>query len=779
MTENGIGQSPLRREDKRLLLGQAQFVDDIHLDHMLHGAFVRSPHPHARIVGIDATAAVAAGAALVLTAADLPFNERPWVTRYWHDSIRGGMPRFLASDRVRFVGDPVAFVVARNRYEAEDLAELVRVEYELLPSLATMEEAMAPGAPLLHPGWAGNVAAQYRHLTGDAGVAMQAASQRVRRSFRFSRQLPLAMETRGIVAHFDVDRQALTCWMSTQAHYNVRQNLSTILEVPEYQVQVIATDVGGGFGAKSRTFAEELVVSHASRRLRRPLKWIEDRRENLVATTHSRAIDVDLEFGSDEDGRLAAMIAHVKLDLGGYVFTSGVMTAEVCSNKLTNLYRIPNVLVEVSCIGTNKTPIATYRGAGQPEAVFPVECLMDVLGKTLGLGSEEIRLRNLIQPSDFPYDLDRSLAGAALSFESGDFPDLLSHAVRESGYHEDITVTEAGETEAWGLATGLEGSGLVNYESADIRIDAAGSVTIHSGMTTQGQGQITTFAQVCADSLGVPFDRIRVVMGDTHLVPYGKGAFASRGAVVGANAVHVAALKLKDKVLKLAATLLQSEPQDLDLVEGRIMRPDGSDSGLEVADIARAVAPGAALFDGETSLGVSLVHKNEHPVTMGSSVHVARVRLDRRTGFFRVIDYLVAHDAGRELNPMVVEGQIIGGAVDGIGGALFSEMAYGADGKVLAGQLADYLVATAPEMPSVRLTSKITIPGSNLLGVRGIGEGGIIPVAAAIANALARAIGGNATGHEDPLSVVPFTPERVLRAVKLAEQQGSLAPIEA
>lgn len=711
MTQNGIGQSPLRREDRRLLLGQARFVDDVHLDHMLHGTFVRSPHPHARIVGIDPSAALAAGAALVLTAADLPFNERPWVTRYWHESIRGGMPRFLATDCVRFVGDPLAFVVAKDRYLAEDLAELVHVEYQLLPPLASMDEAMAADAPRLHPGWDGNVAAQYRHVTGNAGAAMEAATHRIRRSFRFSRQPPLAMETRGIVAHFDVGRQSLTCWMSTQAHYNVRENLSKILDVPEYQVQVIAADVGGGFGAKSRTFAEELVVSHASRQLRRPVKWIEDRRENLVATTHSRAIDVDLEFGSDETGRLGSMIAHVKLDLGGYVFTSGVMTAEVCSNKLTNLNKIPNVLVEVACIGTNKTPIATYRGAGQPEAVFPVECLMDVLGKTLGLGSEEIRRRNLIQPADFPYYLERSLAGAALSFESGDFPALLSHVVRESGYNEDVTRGDYDKAEAWGLAAGLEGSGLVNYESADIRIDSTGCVTIHSGMTTQGQGQITTFAQVCADSLGVPFDRIRVVMGDTHLVPFGKGAFASRGAVVGANAVHVAAQKLKAKTLALAATLLQGDHNDLDIIDGRIVGSNGSDTGLNVGDIARAIAPGAPLFEGQTSLGVSLVHKNEHPVTMGSSVHVARVRLDRRTGFFRVIDYLVAHDAGRELNPMVVEGQIIGGAVDGIGGALFSEMAYGADGQVLTSSLADYLVATAPEMPVVRLTSKIRSRG--------------------------------------------------------------------
>jgi CO/xanthine dehydrogenase Mo-binding subunit len=371
-----------------------------------------------------------------------------------------------------------------------------------------------------------------------------------------------------------------------------------------------------------------------------------------------------------------------------------------------------------------------------------------------------------------PHDIHRRLAGAELVFESGDFPGLLLHAVEKSGYDETVSTLPDGQREAWGLATGLEGSGLVNFESANIRIDASGAVTVLSGMTQQGQGQITTFAQVCARALGAPYERITVRMGDTQLVGFGRGAFASRGAVVGANAVHVAAGMLKTKVLGLAATLLQTQADLLDVVNGEIVRPDGASAGLSLGDVARAFAPGGPLFNGETALGVDLVHKNEHPVTLGSSVHVARVRLDPRTGFYKVTDYLVAHDAGHELNPMVVEGQIIGGAVDGIGGAMLSEMLYGEAGDILTPSLSDYLVAAAPEIPHVRLTSKTTIPGTNLLGVRGIGEGGIIPVAAAIANALARAIDPAGTGHQQPLFTVPMKPERVFAACQLARAAG-------
>jgi len=758
-------RSPLRKEDARLLQGRARFVDNLHLDRMVHGVFLRSPMAHARIVRIDATAALASGALMVLTAADLPFAQKPWVTRYWHEAIRSGLPGFLAGDRVRYVGEPYAFLVAADRYVAEDLAELVEVEFDALTALATTDAALQPGAPRLHEPWTDNIAAAFTMAHGDARKVMANAAHRVRRRFRFSRQTPVTLEGRGIVADYDDDRASLTAWMSTQAHYNVRQNLASILGIPEFQVRVIAEDVGGGFGAKSRCYPEEIVVAHAARLLRRPVKWIEDRFENLQATTHSRAIEVELELGCDYDGRMLALTAEVTTDIGAYVHNSGIMTSEIVPAHIANGYKIANVEVNVRCVGTNKTPIATYRGAGQPEAAFPIECLVDVLAKELGLSALALRRKNLVAPGDLPFLSGAVLAKVPVRFESGDFPGLLAKAVADSGYREDVETAADGTRIAWGLACGIEASGLVNFESALVRVDGEGNVTVLSGMTSQGQGQPTTYAQVCAEALGVAFERVQVRLGDTQLMPFGRGAFASRGAVFGASAVHEAALALRRKVLAAASVLLQSANTGLTLEKGSIKDANGRETGLDIAAVARAVMPGGPLFEGEGALEAQHVFKAEQPLTYGLSVHVAQVRLDLRTGFFTVQDYLVAHDAGRSLNPMIVRGQVVGGTVDGIGGALFSEVVYDSEGQLLTGTLADYLVATAPEVPRIRLAHMETRPGTNPLGVRGIGEAGTVPVAPAIANALARAIDPARVGHEDALFTLPLKQERVYQAI--------------
>lgn len=763
-----MAASPLRKEDARLLRGQARCVDDVHLDRMLHAVFIRSPMPHAEIVGIDGSAALAAGAALVLTAADLPFIDKPWVVRYWHPKIRNGMPKFLATDRVRYVGEPVALLVAEDRYLAEDLAALVEVDYRPLPPLASVEDARAPGAPILHPEWDGNVAAAFRLEQGDADAALAGSVHLAKGRFTFGRQTPLPLECRGVVADYDADRGDLTVWMSTQAHYNVRQNLATVLGLPEYQVRVIAEDVGGGFGAKSRTYAEELVISHASRVLRRPVKWIEDRLENLQATTHSRGVTTEIEIGCDAEGRFTGLRASVVLDLGGYVFTSGIMTAEIAGAHLPNCYRFPHQQIDVQCVGTNKTPIATYRGAGQPEAVFPIESLVDRLAKRAGLAAAELRRRNLVTPADLPHRLGTTIAGLKVAAESGDFPALFEAAVADSGYSEEVQDLPDGRRLAWGLAAAIEASGLVNFETANIRIDGAGLVTVFCGMTTQGQGQPTTYAQVCAEALGVQLDRVAVRMGDTQLVPFGRGAFASRGAIFGANAVLGAAQALRDKALGCAGQLLQCDPGELRIEEGRICRAGAGPTEIDLAAIAQAVGPGGQLFSGDAALEAQYVFKSDQPVTYGMTVHVAQVSLDPRTGFFAVKDYLVAHDAGRVLNAMIVDGQIVGGAVDGIGGALFSELLYDGEGQLLTGSLADYMVATAPDVPRLRLVHHETRPGTNPLGVRGIGEGGTIAPGAAIANALSRAIDPHGSAQEAGLSVLPLSPERVFAACRAA-----------
>ena len=554
MTNAGpIGRPVPRKEDARLLRGRARFVDDVRLGRMLHGVFLRSPHPHAEIGMIDTSAALAAGGRLVLTADDLPFADRAFVVRYWHEAIRGGTQPFLARGRVRYVGEPVALVVADDPYRAEDLAGLVEIAYRPLDPVAGIEAAMAEGAPGLHDSWTQNVAARFSYERGDAGGALDRAARRVTHESRFARQIPLPLETRGAVADFDRSRGALTVRLSTQAHYNVRENLASLLDLPESAVRVICEDVGGGFGAKSRCYGEEIVLAEASRVLDRPVKWIEDRRENMLATTHSRGIDVTLELGLSEDGRFEALRATVALDTGAYVFTSGIATGELCGALIPGAYRIPDFSVEVLAVGTNKTPAATYRGAGQPEAALAIETLVDRAARAVGLDAAEIRRRNLVRPGDLPHATGTGFGGIAFEFLGGDFPALLDRVTDASGYDEAVETRSDGTRLAWGLAGGVDVSGVVNFESARVGIDPSGDVIVHSGMSSQGQGQATTFAQIAADALGADVDRVSVAMGDTALLAFGRGAFASRGAIMGGSAVLEAAGALRARTLEAAA----------------------------------------------------------------------------------------------------------------------------------------------------------------------------------------------------------------------------------
>ena len=763
MTNAGpIGRPVPRKEDARLLRGRARFVDDVRLGRMLHGVFLRSPHPHAEIGMIDTSAALAAGGRLVLTADDLPFADRAFVVRYWHEAIRGGTQPFLARGRVRYVGEPVALVVADDPYRAEDLAGLVEIAYRPLDPVAGIEAAMAEGAPGLHDSWTQNVAARFSYERGDAGGALDRAARRVTHESRFARQIPLPLETRGAVADFDRSRGALTVRLSTQAHYNVRENLASLLDLPESAVRVICEDVGGGFGAKSRCYGEEIVLAEASRVLDRPVKWIEDRRENMLATTHSRGIDVTLELGLSEDGRFEALRATVALDTGAYVFTSGIATGELCGALIPGAYRIPDFSVEVLAVGTNKTPAATYRGAGQPEAALAIETLVDRAARAVGLDAAEIRRRNLVRPGDLPHATGTGFGGIAFEFLGGDFPALLDRVTDASGYDEAVETRSDGTRLAWGLAGGVDVSGVVNFESARVGIDPSGDVIVHSGMSSQGQGQATTFAQIAADALGADVDRVSVAMGDTALLAFGRGAFASRGAIMGGSAVLEAAGALRARTLEAAAQLLQDEAAGLDVVGGRIVRRNGGDTGLTLGGVARAVAPGGPLFDGGSGLEAETVWRADRPATLAFSVHAARVAVDPETGSVEVVDYTIGHDIGRALNPAIVKGQVAGGAAEGIANALLAGMIFAPDGQPLTLTLADYFVGTADGAPAPRLIERDTPSPTNPLGIRGVGESASIAPPAAIWNAVARAMGWDAAPARIPISPAALAGEDTL-----------------
>ena len=749
-----------RREDPRLLRARARFADDIHLDRMVHGVFLRSPMAHAKVVSIDASRALSAGARAVLAARDLPFIERRLAARYWNPNIRGGKPPLLAVDRVRYVGEPVALLVADDRYRAEDLALLVEVDYRPLPVLATAEAAMEPEALRIHDEWTDNVAAELVNQAGDAAAVMDSCPRRLSRRFRFGRQSGLPLEPRGCVAEFDAGRGRLTAWVSTQTHYSVRANLAELLDLPEQAVRVVAEDVGGGFGAKSRPYPEEIVVSYASRLLGRPVKWIEDRAESLRATTHSRATDTRIEVGYDDDGRIHALRARLIVDIGAYVAASGVLAAEVAAGQCAGPYGIPNVEVNALCVGTNKTPAATYRGAGQPEATFPLECMLDLVAADLGISASEVRLRNIVAPRDMPYAPSIPYAGPGARFESGDFPAMVRRAADRSEYHESVETLPSGERAAWGLACGIEATGFVGLEAARIRVDGTGNVALWSGLTTQGQGQATACASVVAEILGIAPEQ--VWLGDTDALAFGHGTFASRGAVVGANAVAGAARRLRAKILECAGALLQRRPEELEMRRGAIACRGGETTGLSLAEIARAVSPGGQLHAGAAALEAEFVHDSRGTLTFALSVHAAKIAVDRQSGRVRIVDYYVLHDAGRMLNEMIVEGQIVGGAVEGMGCAALSEILYDENGQLLTGTLADYLVMTAAEAPRVRLDHVRSAPTTNPLGVRGVGEGGVMPAPPAVVNAVSRIAGPRA--DLEPLYSLPLRPEAVLAA---------------
>jgi carbon-monoxide dehydrogenase large subunit len=729
--------------------------------------------------GVDTAPALREGAALVLTSGDLPFAGRDLLARRWHPAIRGGTPPPLAGERARYAGEAVALVVAGDRYLAEDLAERVRVDYEPLPAVATPEAAVAHGAPVLHPAWAGNVAARLAQRVGDVAAALRHAPRRLARRFRFPRQLPLPLEPRGCLAEPGSPTGGLTLWASTQVAYHTRENLAALLGLDPAVVRVVAPDVGGGFGAKSRTYWEEILVAHAALRLGRTVRWTEDRIEHLVATTHGRDVTVDLEVGYAIDGRLVGARARAVVDVGAYIHGNGVITAEVVAAQLPGPYRLPHYAVEVQCVGTNKTPLATHRGAGQPEATFPLERMLDLVAWDLAIDPAEVRRRNLVPPDALPYAPGTVLAGSPVVYDSGDFPAVLDRAVALA--RQTAPSAERAAPAGWlvgtGLALGLEVTGVGGAESAHVSVDGTGRVEVRSGLTSQGQGHATVLAGLCAEILGVPADAVTVRLGDTALLPEGRGTFASRGAVAGASAVAAAALRVRARACRAAARLLEARAEDLVLAEGHV-HPRGSPGrGLPLAEIARALGPGGALA-GPAGRGLEAESLDEGPPLGGTyalSAHVATVAVDPDTGVCRVLGYLVVHDVGRRLHATIVEGQVHGGVVEGLGGALLAEMRHDPEGQPLAGSLADYLVPTADGVPRIHTDHVETRPGTNRLGVRGVGEGGVIPVAAAVANAVSRALGPSLPGAEALLCELPLRPERVLAALDARRAPGGAA----
>ena len=754
-----------RVEDDRLLRGHGRFTDDID-EGALESCLVRSPYAHARIKSIDVSAARAMpGVAAVYTAADLPFGAIDLPLLIPHPNLtHGRTQKCLASTVVRYTGEPVAFVVAESRSIAEDAAELVEVDYEQLPVVITPEYAAA-AQHLVHTDVPGNVAAEMTQEAGDTKKALAAAPHRKRLRLRYERGAASPMEGRAVWARWSEPERRLTVYDSTQSPTSIRGGLAVLFGLPESNVDVIAPDVGGGFGPKIMLFyPDELLVPFAAMHLGRPVKWTEDRSEHFTAVNHERGQVHEVEVGFDKEGKILALSDDFIHDAGAYT-PYGIILPIITAAQVPGPYRVPNYRVRFRDVYTNATPTSPYRGAGRPHACFVMERTLDAIAKELGLDRVEVRRRNLIQTDEFPYPLGIAWQdGNEAIYDSGNYPALLNRAVEMLGPR------PAGDHVGMGIAIYVEGTGVGPYEGAHVQVLVSGKVVAATGIPSQGQAHATVWAQVVADQLGVDVTDVQVTSGDTRRFPWGVGTFASRGAVTAGNAMFVAAGMVAEKAKRIAAEHLEADPADMELAGGQVRVKGSPDKGMPLAAVSVLANPVRYAFGGGTEAATQFSSKREGPPLQGgeepgleatgfysppgstwaSGCHAAYVRVDPQTFRLEILKYVVVHDCGKVINPLVVQGQIEGGVAQGIGGAFYERLAYGEDGQLRNASFMEFLIPYSTEIPEIEIDHIETPSPLNPLGVKGAGEAGVIPVGAVLASAIEEALGVAIT--EMPLS---------------------------
>jgi aerobic carbon-monoxide dehydrogenase large subunit len=745
-----IGASLPRKEDGPLLTGAATFVDDAWPPDALHAHVVRSPVAHARIASLDASAAAAApGVHAVLSAADLPEGTPPIPMRMFHDApLEGYLQPPLADGVVRYSGEPVAVVVADSRYLAEDAAELLDVEYEELPAVTSPEAAVAEDAPLLHPAAGGNRAASFTIEHGDVDAAFAAADVVVERRFEVGRHAAVPLEPRGLVAELGDDGILVVRGAAKIPHVN-RRILARLLGWPEERVRLVELAVGGGFGGRGEFYPEDFLVPLCAVRLGRPVAWTEDRAEHLRASNHSREQVHEAAIALAADGRFLALRSRFLNDTGAYIRTHGLVVPGMTAALLPGPYRWQAYRCDVGQVLTNKTPAGTYRAPGRYEANFVRERLIDEAARRLGADPVELRRQNLVAPEEMPYPTRTHLDGHGVVYDSGDYPRLLDRAASAFGWDGRRAERAAAPARrrGVGIAFFVEKSGIARWEYARVRLGPDGDAQVYSGSASVGQGVETVLAQICADGLGVGYDRVSVVHGDTAVVPDGMGAFGSRATTLGGSAVLESSARLRTRLLELAAERLEIAPADLVLDGDRVGAAGAPAVSVPLAELVADGLAEEAVFTSED-------------MTFPYGVHAAAVEVDLETGGVEVERYVVAYDVGRAINPQLVEGQVVGGAAQGVGGALLEELAYDGDGQLVAGSFMDYLLPTAVEAPAVEVVLSEDAPTErNPLGAKGAGEGGCAAAGAAIANAVADALGAEVVR-------LPLTPERVLGLVR-------------
>jgi aerobic carbon-monoxide dehydrogenase large subunit len=753
MSTRAFGERIKRNEDPRLLTGRALFVDDVELAGMAHAAFVRSPYAHARLGRIDATRALARGGVYaVVTADDLGDYWRPGPLLVPPPPIAGcvfhqrtQVP--LARGKVRHVGEPVALVLAASRYLAEDAAAEVEVDYEPLPAVVDLEAALAPGAPRVHDDLDSNLAAHVVQGKGDYPAARAAAAHVLRRRFVYDRGTAAAMENRGVVAEWDPRSQRLTVWDTTQAPIPIRNGLAAMLGLSENQVRVVAPFIGGGFGPKIMMFyPEEVLVPWAAIRLGRPVKWIEDRGENFVATTQERGQVHDAEIAVDGEGRILG-VRDVFLHDGGAYHPYGLTVPINSQCTLLGPYRVPAYASEFTAVFTSKPIVTPYRGAGRQHGVFVMERLLDLAARELGIDRAEIRRRNFLPPDAFPHDHEIIYQDfAPLVYDSGNYEPVLDQALERIGWRrflaeEQPRLRAAGKRVGIGLVAYVEGTGIGPYEGARVQVQASGRVSVATGIGTQGQGHMTSYAQVVAEQLGVAVDRVDVVTGDTDQFHWGAGTFASRGAVVAGNAIHAAAVGVRKKILRLAAEELEAAEEDLEIADGEVRVKGVPGRAIPLGELALRANPmrGAVKPGTEPGLEATDYFGPEHGAT-AAGVHAMIVEVDPETMQVTIRKYVVVHDCGRVINPLILEGQVQGGVAQGIGNAFYEQLVFDDAGQLMNASFMDYLLPTALDVPRVETGHEETPSPLNPLGVKGAGEAGAIPVGPLFAQALEDAL---------------------------------------
>ena len=769
-----FGEKIRRVEDPALLRGKGRYLDDIHLPGMLHASFVRAPVAHAVIASIDSTAARSIdGVVAVYTLDDLRSHLTDTVMPVEQASgaLRlSASPSTLADGEVRYVGEPVACVIAETAYIAEDAAQLVFVEYSDLPLSTNYLAALDKDAPTAHSGFDDNIVAGFTLAYGDTDGAFSSAAHVFRETLNQHKGLGHAIECRGVAADVNSRDGVLTVWSATQMAHRAQSILVQMLDLAEDDIRVITPAVGGGFGPKFVFYQEEVVIPVAALKLGCPVKWVEDRREHFTAATMERDQLWDLEVAVNPYGKMLGVRGTMAHDHGAYT-PYGVNLPYNAATNFLGPYELPTMSLDVKLALTNMTPVTPVRGAGRPQGTFAMERLMDRIARELGLDRVEVRRRNLIPGDAMPYDTQiKTRDGAIMTYDSGDYPAALEAALERSGYGEfsgrQAAARKEGRYLGIGIANYVEGTGRGPFESAIVRIKPSGKIVIYTGATDQGQGLKTALAQVCSAQTGAAIEDIEVITGDTGTVSLGLGAFASRQAVTAGSSVHVAAVEVRQKALKVAAHLLEAAEEDLEIAQGRISVRGVPDMAVSLGDVARAVQgmPGFSLPGGVDPGMEATANFSPPTLTYCNGVHVVEVEVDPGTGHVQVLNYVIVHDSGRLINPTIVEGQITGGATHGLGSALFERMIYDDQGQPQTTNFGEYLLPSAPEVPHFDMVHIESPTPLNPLGVKGAGEGGTIPVTSAIASAVDDAL--------SPFGVVvrelPIEPKRIIEMINEA-----------